>query len=436
MTSATHVQPPAPESSPGRTAARAALGVAIIGAVALAVALYMINLCVLSPWHGGFDLKVYRGAVIWWLHHKPLYTFHRNATPYGFTYPPFAALTMLPMALFSQSTALWINGTFSAVVLGVLTWWLVAPIAARHGWSRWFAVGVAVPLVYLMEPVRETIAYGQVNLYLMALVLVDIALLARGNRLAGVGTGLATAIKLTPGLFILYLLITGRWRAAATALGTFAGATLLAAAVAPGTSKQFWTVTLFETKRVGKVQSADNQSVLSLLARAFGTGTLTSVLWVAAAGLVLVFGMRRARAAWRRGDELVGVTLTGLVACLVSPISWTHHLVWVAPAILVLVDVAAGTPVSGTGRPLQRRVLAGASALAACVVFGLSVVWYFARFDGSMPDHGVVAEIGADAYVLAMLVLLALVPIRDLSRRAAGPDGSPARIAVGTARPD
>jgi alpha-1,2-mannosyltransferase len=412
------------------------LGVAVVGVVALAAALYMIDLCVLNPWHGGFDLKVYRGAVIWWLHHKPLYTFHRNATPYGFTYPPFAAFTMLPMALFSQRTTLWINGTFSAVVLVVLTWWLVAPIAARHGWSRWFAVGVAVPLVYLIEPVRETIAYGQVNLYLVALVLVDIALLARGNRLAGVGIGLATAIKLTPGLFILYLLITGRWRAAATALGTFVGATLIAAAAAPGTSKQFWTVTLFETKRVGKVESADNQSVLSLIARAFGTGTLTSVLWVGAAGLVLVLGMLRARRAWRRGDELVGVTLTGLVGCLVSPISWTHHLIWVVPAILVLVDVAAGTPVAADGEPRTPRLIAGATALAASAVFGFSVVWYFANFDGSMPEHGIGAEIGADAYVLAMLALLALVPIRELTGRVDGEGGSPARIAVGTALPD
>lgn len=434
--SATRTQPPLVERSGRRTAVRGVLGVAVVCALALGAALYMINLSVLNPWHGGFDAKVYRGAVIWWLHHKPLYTFHRNATPYGFTYPPFAALTMLPMALFSQSTMLWINGVLSVVVLAVLTWWLVSPIAARHGWSRWFAVGVAVPLVYLIEPVRETIAYGQVNLYLVALVLLDVALLARGSRFAGVGIGLATAIKLTPGLFILYLMITGRWRAAATALGTFVCATLLAAAVAPGTSQQFWTATLFETKRVGKVESADNQSVLSLIARAFGTGTLTTVLWVVAAGLVLVVGMLRARSAWRHGDELVGVTLTGLVACLVSPISWTHHLIWVVPAILVLVDVAAGTPVVTSGGPRNRRVIAGLTALAASVVFVFSVVWHFANFDGSMPEHGVAVEIGADAYVLAMLALVVLLPIRELPRRVPATGGSPARIAVGTARPD
>ncbi|MDQ1661190.1 MAG: alpha,2-mannosyltransferase, partial [Blastococcus sp.] len=199
---------------------------------------------------------------------------------------------------------------------------------------------------------------------------------------------------------------------------------------------QFWTVTLFETKRVGKVESADNQSVLSLIARAFGTGTLTSVLWVGAAGLVLVLGMLRARQAWRRGDELVGVTLTGLVACLVSPISWTHHLIWVVPAILVLVDVAAGTPVAAAGELRTRRLAAGATALVASVVFGFSVVWYFAHFDGSMTEHGITAQIGADAYGLAMLALLALVPIRRLPGDVPDQGGSPARMAVGTAPAD
>ena len=433
---ATRTRPAAADRSGRQIAIRVALGVAVIGALALGAALYMINLSVLNPWHGGFDLKVYRGAVVWWLDSKPLYAFHRNATPYGFTYPPFAALTMLPMSLFTQTGALWVNGALSAVVLVALTWWLVAPVAARHGWSRWFAVGVAVPLVYLIEPVRETIAYGQVNLYLMALVLLDVALLARGNRLAGIGIGLATAIKLTPGLFILYLLITGRWRAAATAAGTFVGATLLAGAVAPGTSKQYWTATLFETNRVGKVDSADNQSVLSLVARAVGTGPLSSLVWVVAAGLLLVAGMLRARQAWRRGDELVGVTLTGLVACLVSPISWTHHLIWVVPAILVLIDVALGTPVTAPDWLRDRRLVAGATALAASAIFGFSVVWYFANFDGSIPRHDAATAIGANAYVLAMLAMLVLVPARALPATVVRPGSTPARMAVGTALPD
>jgi alpha-1,2-mannosyltransferase len=408
-----------------RPRGRTAVQVALVCAVFVAVAVYLAFFPVLNPWHGEFDLKVYRGAVVWWLHHRPLYSFHRNATPYGFTYPPFAALVMLPMAWLTEVQAEVVQMVVSALTVIGTTWWLVAPVAARHRWPRWFAIALAVPLVYVMEPVRETLAYGQVNLYLVALVLLDMALLARGSRFAGVGIGLATAIKLTPGLFVLYLVVTGRWRQAAVAVGTFLAATLGAFAVAPGTSTQFWTTVLFETNRIGRVGSADNQSVLGLLTRLAGSGAWAHRLWLLAEAVVLVVGMVRARQAWQRGDELVGITLTGLTSCLVSPISWTHHLYWIVPAALVLLDVAAGTRVDGVswhllrGRPRAVRLLAGAAALTVMVVFGLSLVWLMADFDGSLHGTGVLVALVTSLYALAMLALLVVLPARDLSREPA-----------------
>jgi alpha-1,2-mannosyltransferase len=404
-----------------RARRRTVAQVVLVCGIVVLVAVYLTFFPVLGPWHGAFDLKVYRGAVVWWLHHRPLYTFHRDATPYGFTYPPFAALAMLPMAWLSEVQAQDVQIAVSALAVIGTTWFLVAPVAVRHRWPRWFAVALAVPLVYVMEPVRETLAYGQVNLYLVALVLLDMALLARGSRLAGLGIGLATAIKLTPGPFVLYLLLTGRWRAAGVAVGTFLAATLAAFAVAPGTSTQFWTKILFETKRVGRVGSADNQSVLGLLTRMIGSGTWVDRLWVLVAAAVLAVGMLRARQAWRRGDELVGITLTGLTSCLISPISWTHHLYWIVPAALVLIDVAAGTRVDGAswallhGRPRATTLAAGAGALTVIGVFGLSVVWLMADFDGTLHGTGPVVAVVTSLYVLVMLVLLVLLPARDLS---------------------
>jgi alpha-1,2-mannosyltransferase len=397
---------------------RVALLVAAACALLVSVGLYMVHLSPLHAWHGAFDLKVYRGAVIWWLDGNPLYSFHRNATPYGFTYPPFAALTMLPLSWVSELRAQVLSVIASSLLVVVTTWWLVSPVAARHSWPRWFAVAIAVPLAYLMEPVRETIAYGQVNLFLVALVLLDMAALARGSRFAGVGIGLAAAIKLTPGLFILYLVLTGRWRQAGVAMGTFLAATLAAFAVGPGTSVQFWTRTLFQTERIGRLGSADNQSVLGLLTRLAGSASWGGRLWVVAALAVLVVGMVRARQAWRRGDELVGITLTGLTSCLVSPISWTHHLYWIVPAALVLVDIAAGAGVAESAwsrlrdRPRAVMALAGGLALIVMAVFGLSVVWLLAHFDGSFPRHGVLMALGTSAYALTMLALLVLLPAR------------------------
>src|SRR6185503_21371042 len=102
-----------------------------------------------------------------------------------------------------------------------LTWWFGRPIFERLNWPLWFSFGVACCIALIFEPVRETITFGQVNTLLLTLVAGDMLLgVARGRRWAGVGIGLATAIKLTPGVFILYLLITRRWRPAGVATGT------------------------------------------------------------------------------------------------------------------------------------------------------------------------------------------------------------------------
>jgi alpha-1,2-mannosyltransferase len=271
-----------------------------------------------------------------------------------------------------------------------------------------------------------------VNLYLAGLVLFDVAALRRGSRLAGVGTGLATAVKLTPGLFVLYLALTGRWRAAGTAAGACLGAAALAFCLAPGTSVQFWTRLVFQTSRVGPTSAVANQSVLGLLTRVSGPDRPgTMVLWAAVAAVVLAVGLARARSAHRRGDDLVGSTLTGLTACLVSPISWTHHLFWIVPAEVVLVDLAAGTAALLRRRPRPVRAAAAAAAVVVFLVFALSVVWYFAVPTGGMRGQGLAAVLGADAYVLLMLGLLLLLPARRTATAIVPGPSHPAGRSVG-----
>ncbi|HEV7210201.1 MAG TPA: glycosyltransferase family 87 protein, partial [Blastococcus sp.] len=185
----------------------------LVGALVAVLGWFTASVLVLPPAHRFFDLTVYRGAARWWLDHRSLYAFVRPGSSKGFTYPPFAVLCLLPTALVSQPTAIVVVTAASALLVVGTTWWLVGPVARRHRWPRWFAVALAVPLVFAMEPVRETLAWGQVNLFLVALVLADVAALQRGRRWAGIGIGLATAIKLTPGLFVVYLALSGRRRA-------------------------------------------------------------------------------------------------------------------------------------------------------------------------------------------------------------------------------
>lgn len=391
-----------------RAAVRAALGAVVAGVGVLAW--FLVHHTVYLPWHHFFDLGVYRGAVRWWLDGHALYAYHRPHSRYGFTYPPFAALAMIPSVLVTAKAAEAITTTASVLVVAVTTWWLVVPVARRAGWTPWFAVGLALPLVFLMEPVRDTLGFGQVNLLLVGLVLADVVALGRNRPWAGVGIGLATAVKLTPGIFVLYLVLTRRWRAAATAAATAVAASLVALAADPGASVRFWTTTLWQTSRVGRLDKTSNQSILGVLARLALPHRPERALWAVLAAAVLALAMWRAVRAQRRGDELVGVTLTGLAGSLVSPISWTHHLYWVVPAAVVLVDLAVTR-----SRAARERVVAAAGAVVVVGVFCSSLIWYFARSHGNVHLGGAAGAVVENGYFLVMLALVAFLPARRVA---------------------
>ncbi|MGW4732991.1 glycosyltransferase family 87 protein [Streptomyces shenzhenensis] len=332
-----------------------------------------------------FDLRVYHGAVDTWIHHGGrLYDYRVPGTTYGFTYPPFAAVAMLPMALMGLHTAIAVCLLLNLGALAVVLRLLAGPDWRRHGWFGW---ALAVCLLALFEPVRDTFSFGQVNVLLLALVLVDAWLLATGrDRWAGVGIGLAAAVKLTPAVFIGLLLITRRWRAAATATAVALAATALAAWVDPGASRFYWTEALWDTSRVGRLDYVSNQSVQGVLARLGETGR---PLWAAAVLLVLCVWAWRARRAVAAGDWTAAFALTGLVACLVSPITWVHHLVWLLPSFAVLIR---------TGHPR----IAGALYAVLCT----SVVWLWFE-DAS----GVDGFLGSNAYTWITLGLLLGLPV-------------------------
>jgi len=137
---------------------------------------------------GWFDVGVYHDAVVYWIHRPGhLYDFVRPGSPYGFTYPPFAALCMLPMAWLDWHATIAVNLAISLAALCFLVHRLVDPIARERGWPRWRAYAVVACLLALFEPVRDTIGYGQINLVLVALVYADLALLeGRWSRYAGI----------------------------------------------------------------------------------------------------------------------------------------------------------------------------------------------------------------------------------------------------------
>ncbi|HEU4424394.1 MAG TPA: glycosyltransferase 87 family protein [Pilimelia sp.] len=369
-----------------------------------------------SARHGFFDLRVYHGAVNYWVHDGgEIYDFLAPNSRYGFTYPPFAAFAMLPMAYVGLHAAIVVSVAAAVVTTGLVLWWLVDPIARREGWTRWFAFAVALCLVAAFEPLRETVNFGQVNTLLLFLVAADLLwLVARGSRYAGVGVGLATAVKLTPGIFIVYLIVTGRWRAAAVASGTATAATLAAAALAPDASREFWTHAIWDTDRVGSLSYVSNQSLRGVVAR-LDPEHPSTVAWLVLVAAVLVVWVWRSRAAVRAGYEAAGLALTGVVGCLVSPVTWVHHLVWLLPALVLLVDGGLAAP---AGSRRRRALLFVAGSAYALLISRLVWVWQ----EGTA---GVLGMIGSSAYVWASIALLVAVPVRSPVTGQGRPAGVP-----------
>lgn len=403
------VAPPAvtPDDAGGRTARRV---VTVLALAAMLPALYLPGFV-----HDYFDLKIYMRAMDWWAAGHPLYDYVQPDRVQGalyFTYPPFAALLLRPFALLPLGVTIAAFTVLTVAGVVVTTRWLVTPVLRRHGLPRVFGLTVAVLLVLAVESTRETITFGQINMLLVVLILADLLFaVPQGRRWAGVGVGLAAALKLFPGIFVLYLLAARRWRAAAVAAATATAATLLAAAVAPHDSWRFWTHELWATDRVGRTDYTGNQSLFGLLSRITAPEEPSRLPWLVLALLVAGYGLWRAARAARAGDALAGLTLTGLVGGLISPITWTHHLYWFIPAVVVLVDAALDADRSTAAGARRRRGL-----LALAVGTGVVIVYGVVTFQdwgaGPARTDDPVDFVTRNAYVLLSLLLLAVLPVR------------------------
>ncbi|MFI6872757.1 glycosyltransferase 87 family protein [Streptomyces sp. NPDC050400] len=291
------------------------------------------------------DLLVYRAEGATVRAGGDLYALRATHARLPTTYPPFAALLFTPLTLLDVAT-LRAAATVANLVLLVALALLSLRLVGRHARVE-HALWVAAGAVWC-EPVWTTLRYGQVNLLLAVLVLWDLTR-RPGHRWAGVGIGIAAAIKLTPALFAVFLLCTGlaqaarggAWRPwlrhARVAVYSFAGTTALAAAVLPHDSYRFWTRMVFEASRVGHAEETANQSLRGVLARLLHTGA-PGLWWVGTAAAAGALGLAVAVASALHGRRAQAVLACAATALLVSPVSWSHHWVWCVPLVLLVWD--------------------------------------------------------------------------------------------------
>lgn len=304
------------------------------------------------------------------------------ATGLPFTYPPFAAVLMVPLALLPTwlTAALWTGASAGALGASVV----VVRRAMGRTSPAWLVVLVAVGALTL-EPVWQNFRFGQINLLLMLIVLVDV--LRPERRLSGVLLGIAAGVKLTPLLFVVLLVLAGHRAAGARAALAF-GATVAIGFVAMPGSGAYWTDRLLDPSRVGPPALAHNQSVSGALTRLLGSAPSTP-LWLAVAGPLALAVVLVAAAWWRRDDRVLATCLTALAMLLASPVAWSHHWVWAVPVALLLWERNRWAAVAWTTVFVTRPIL--------------WPPWGVGReYDWSAPEHLV-----GNAYLLAALALAA-----------------------------
>ncbi len=334
--------------------------------------------------------------------------------PFIFTYPPFAALLFAvfagaPIGVLKAAVA-----AASMVALAVLSGLSLSAAGARPRAESVFAVSA---LGLLTWPVAYTLHLGEVNLIVAALIGADVLRRRDGGWWQGIGTGLAAGIKLTPLIFVAYLAVTGRVRAAMTAMGVFVLTVTAGFAWLPARSRTFWLGGVFyDQSRVGNPANPSDQSLAGAIARLAGTGDPPRTWWLVAALVTGLAGLAVAVWAHRRGHRLAGTVCCAITGLLVSPLSWTHHWVWAVPLLVWLTAVAWR----------RRSVTLGLAAVAGAAVFSglFSIPW---------PGHPPRLELmlASDQYVLYGLAVLggtALALARERSAARGHAQGVPPPI--------
>jgi alpha-1,2-mannosyltransferase len=404
-----------------RTTGSVVAGLAGLGAAA-AVAAYLHR-------YGLSGLRVDRDALRGWLSGDGLYAYRSDIARLGTAQPPMAAMLLLAVAVLPLPVAGALLGLAGIAALTLALIALVGPVARRYAKPRWPAVLIAGGLALVSEPVRTTIGYGRLDLLLFGLITADVVALRRSawarsraawwpgraasepprgrhpadllrrawatGAWAGVGTGIATALAVSPILFVAYLVLTRQWRAALTALATATALVTAGFLIVPQATADWFGTALLQVDRAGPIGAQVNQSLAGALTRLYNSDTIPVLIWISFAGLLVAMGMIRARSAHADGDEIAAFTLVGLTSAAIGPVTHTHELIWVLPAVLILLDAAARRRITEKRRRRPGLRHAVAAAVVYLVVL-LPSTW----------------TAGWDAELVVLVVLLNALPWR------------------------
>jgi alpha-1,2-mannosyltransferase len=333
-------------------------------AAALLILPYIIKDGQAFPWEPStIDLQVYVYAVKDMLEGKDIFATTTPVWNLYFIYPPIAAILMTPLA-------------FGPYVFWQVAWtgglvWAQQSVLKRCGAPRGWKLGLlGIAVVLAVEPIRTTLGYGQVNTILMALVVADLLPDPPEHRRRipqGILIGLAAAIKLTPALFVIFMFLIGKRRPALTAIISFIVFTGIGAILLFRETVVFFGGLSGGDTRTASPLYAGNQSLLGVFFRLGDSSRTTTLLGLAVAGVLAVLGCLVAAHWWRSDEKVFAVAIVGLTTCLASPLSWTHHYVWILPMAMAVLS---------PGVPRWARYVGGFWVVWVCICLPLAVLPY------------------------------------------------------------
>jgi alpha-1,2-mannosyltransferase len=391
------------------------LAILVVTTAAWAAAFCLVQLVRLRSGQPGYiDALVYRAGGHALLTGNPIYAPDFGAvnhSPGGlpFTYPPFAALLFVPLAIVRAGTAIALmvvlNAAACAGLFGILLaaahnrWdrprglrWLTAPISARTA-----TVVLAAAIIFVLStPVQGNFTYGQLDLILAVAVALDV-LTPSVPWPRGLLVGLAAAIKLTPAVFIGYFLVTRQWRPLAASLGAAATAVVAGWLAAPSDTVRYFSETVFDSARIGQLRFASNQSLRGVIERIPAFDPWRGAAVVGATLAVLSLAVVAIEVSRRSGDVVAAMLSAAFIGLLCSPVSWSHHWLWLsATAVYLLMRWAAN---GGAG-----NLVAG---LAVAVVVLVPPWLFLPHGDGRERLWNGFEHLMGSAWALSALALLA-----------------------------
>lgn len=301
------------------------------------------NKILIERYNWRIDAAVYREGALALVNGESLYAqpFDMGDISLPFIYPPIGAILFAPWGYFDFIT---VELAGNLVVIGsslllLLCLYLVtnAVLSGRDKLLAFTIAAISWPIALFAEPVFLNADLGQINILIMALVVMDLLPIKRRIP-RGVLIGLAAAIKITPLAMLLYFLVKKDFRGIINAVISLLAFTAIGAVLAWENTKEFFSSTLLNLSAEGDsgvdTTFQSNSSIQAMLYRWWTSkadaeaSSLPTILWIVLSLIAVAAVAYLMHQLFSRGLHVEAVMVNAMLMLLISPISWSHHWVW------------------------------------------------------------------------------------------------------------